>query len=103
VLLSDTKTGNRTAPATRARMRSGKLLDMNQTLVSLCTLYDLKNGNTGLILPEDVQALPDTFYVEDEGDMSLGLAHVQQRTRPHVEIAYLEPPTSLHARAKRSA
>ncbi|MCK7612789.1 hypothetical protein [Roseibium sediminicola] len=101
--LRDTKLASRTAPATRARTRSGKLRDMAKDLISPCTLYDLVNGNTGIILPENGPELPDTFYIEDEGDLSLGLAHVQQRSRPHLEIAYLDPPVPLSVLAKRAA
>ncbi|WP_157738820.1 hypothetical protein [Labrenzia sp. VG12] len=101
--MKDANTGKRTVPATRARLRAGKLRTMSQDLIGPCTLYDLKNGNTGLILPGEAADLPDTFYIEDEGDMCLGLAHVQQRARPHIEIAYLEAPTPLHTLTKRSA
>jgi len=103
VLLKDTKFASRTAPATRARLRSGKLRDMAKELISACTLYDLENGNTGIILPDDGPELPDTFYIEDEGDRSLGLAHVQQRSRPHLEIAFLDPPVPMSVLAKRAA
>jgi len=103
VLLRDTKHAGRTAPATRARLRSGKLRDMSKDLIGTCTLYDLENGNTGVILLDVAPTLPDTFYVEDEGDRSLGLAHVQQRSRPHLEIAFLDPPVPMSVLAKRAA
>lgn len=103
MLFRDTRLAGRTVPATRARLRNGKLRDMTKALIGPCTLYDLENGNTGLILPEDGPDLADTFYVEDEGDMSLGLAHIQGRSRPHLEIAFLEPPVPLHTLAKRTA
>lgn len=101
--MKDANTGKRTVPATRARTRSGKIRNMSQDLIGPCTLYDLKNGNTGVILANDAADLPNTFYIEDEGDMCLGLAQVQQRSRPHLEITYLEPPTPLHLLTKRSA
>jgi len=102
VLSRDSKPASRTAPATRARLRNGKLRDMAKTLISACTLYDLENGNTGIILPDDGPDIPDTFYLEDEGNWSLGLAYVQQRTRPHLEIAFLDPPVPMSMLAKRA-
>lgn len=102
MLLTDAKLASRTAPATRARLRNGKLRDMTKSLIGTCTLYDLENGNTGIILPADGPDLPDTFYIEDEGDFSLGLAHVQKRARPHLEIAFIDPPVPLSALAKRA-
>ena len=101
--MTDAKNTGRTVPATRARLRGGKLQDMSKALISPCTLYDLVNGNTGIILPDEAPDLPDTFYVEDEGDGSLGLAHVQKRSRPHLEISYLEPPVPMTMRTKRAA
>lgn len=103
MLLRNTKHASRTAPATRARLRGGKLRDMSKDLIGTCTLYDLDNGNTGIILSDDGPTLPDTFYIEDEGDWSLGLAHVQQRSRPHLEIAFLDPPVPMSVLAKRAA
>lgn len=100
---TDANHASRTAPASRARLRGGKLMDMTKAPISVCTLYDLENGNTGLILQdEDGADLPDTFYVEDEGDLSLGLAHVQRRTRPHLEIAFFDAPVPMSALANTS-
>ncbi len=77
-------------------------MDMARALITTCTLYDLENGNTGIIVPGGEGAdLPETFYIEDEGDHSLGLARVTTRARPHLEIAYIDPPVPLNAFASR--
>ncbi|MEP3045859.1 MAG: hypothetical protein ABJL55_12855 [Roseibium sp.] len=90
----------RLSPATRTRLRGGRLLDMDENLISKCTLYDLENGNVGIVVPDAEIEIPGTVYIQDDKDLFIVLAKIRWRMGPNLGIAYLEQPVSLGLREK---
>ncbi|MEM9631319.1 MAG: hypothetical protein AAGA50_08340 [Pseudomonadota bacterium] len=85
----------RSAPASRARFRTGRLLDLQEEQVCDCTLYDLENGNTGIILRNEEQTVPETVFIQDDKDLTYTLAQIRWRMGPYLFSEYLELPVPL--------
>lgn len=85
----------RIAPATRTRLRGGIILDMKTHPICECTLYDLENGDIGIILPDPELEIAATFYIQDNKDLFVALVQSHWRMGPHLGIGYLEPPVPL--------
>ncbi|MEP4770983.1 MAG: hypothetical protein ABJY83_24000 [Roseibium sp.] len=83
------------SPAARTRLRGGKLLDLEENLISECTLYDLENGNVGIVVSNPEIEISDTLYLQDNKDLMIVLAQIQWRMGPNLGIAYLEQPIPL--------
>ena len=92
----------RLSPAGRTRLRCGQILDLSKKLVSTCTLYDLKNGTVGIVLPTPNLMIPDTMYLHDQRDLMTLLARSLWRMGQHAGISYLEKPVPLRDRARSS-
>ena len=85
----------RPAPASRARFRTGKLLDLQEKPVCNCTLYDLESGNTGIILQDEERAVPETVFIQDDKDLTYTLAQIRWRMGPYLFSENLERPVPL--------
>ncbi|MES0882896.1 hypothetical protein [Roseibium sp. SCP14] len=85
----------RPSPASRARFRTGKLLDLQEKPVCECTLYDLENGNTGIVLQDEDQTVPETVFIQDDKDLTYTLAQIRWRMGPYLFSEYLELPVPL--------
>ncbi|EEE47866.2 hypothetical protein [Roseibium alexandrii] len=88
-------TGIRLAPASRTRLRHGKLIKVDKTDICDCTLYDLQNGGTGVVIPDAEADLPDTLYVADTKLATVNLAKVRWRVGSNLGVLYLEKPVQL--------
>ncbi|WP_420414606.1 hypothetical protein [Roseibium sp.] len=89
---------DRLAPATRTRLRHGRLISVDKTDICDCTLYDLKNGGVGIVIPDADADLPATLYVADTKQATVSLAKVRWRSGANLSIAYLEKPVRLSLR-----
>ena len=83
------------APATRARMRSGILRDIDKAPICECTLYDLEDGNVGIVLPDTEIDIPSKIYVEDRKDLTIAAVQIRWRDGPYLATSYLERPVLL--------
>lgn len=86
---------DRPAPATRTRLRTGTLFDLNKNTICECTLYDLEDGNIGIVVPESELSVPDRVLIEDDKDLTLAFTQIRWRMGPYLFGAYLEPPIPL--------
>lgn len=89
------ESAQRLAPASRTRLRGGRLLDLDRKLICSCTLYDLESGNIGIIVQDEDIDLPATLYIEDDRDLVLALAKIVWRMGSNLGIAHIEPPIPL--------
>jgi hypothetical protein len=78
----------RPEPATRTRLRGGTLLDLDRSALSGCTLYDVDDGNVGIILPDPECDLPDMILIRDDRDLTVTLSQVRWRLGPHLVADY---------------
>jgi hypothetical protein len=88
-------TGARLAPATRTRLRQGRLLSVNKVEICDCTLYDLENGGVGIVIPDADADLPAMLYVADPRLATVNLAKVRWRAGHNLCITYLEEPVRI--------
>jgi hypothetical protein len=86
----------RPVPATRSRLRSGKLLNLDLTLLSECTLYDLENGDIGIVVQDPELPVPDRILIDDHKDLTRVFTEIHWRMGPYLFGMYLEPPVPLH-------
>lgn len=84
------------APATRTRLRSGTLRDLDKTAICDCTLYDLEDGNVGIVLQDPDLKVPDRVYVEDGKDLTVAAVQIRWRMGPYLFSAYLEQPVPVN-------
>ncbi|MCV0427675.1 MAG: hypothetical protein K5905_19645 [Roseibium sp.] len=85
----------RPSPASRARLRSGKLLDLKEKPICDCTLYDLEDGNTGIVLQDAEKSVPETVFIQDNKDLTYTLAQIRWRMGPYLFSQYMELPVPL--------
>jgi len=85
----------RPEPATRTRLRGGSLLDLDRAALSACTLYDVDDGNVGIILPDPECALPDMLLIRDERDLTVTLSQVRWRLGQHLVADYRDVPVPV--------
>ncbi len=91
----------RLTPASRTRLRGGKLLDLDKKLICDCTLYDLESGNVGIVIQDEDTEIPETVYIEDDRDLAMALAKIQWRMGPNLGIAHIDEPIPLSLLASR--
>lgn len=87
------------APATRTRLRGGTLRDLDKAPICECTLYDLEDGNVGIVLPNAETRVPDRVYIEDGKDLTVAAAQIRWRMGPYLFSAYLEQPVPVSGTA----
>lgn len=83
---------NQPAPATRTRLRGGTLLDLDKAPICACTLYDLEDGNIGIVLPEADKKVPGKVIVNDEKDRTTTAVRIRWRMGPYLFTSFLEEP-----------
>lgn len=105
-MVSLTKTATaetRLAPAPRTRLRPGKLFKLDMKPLCECTLYDLANGSTGIVIPDGEAEIPEKLFLLDTRFSLLCLARVHWRMGPNLGIAFLEDPVRLSAEKLQDA
>lgn len=90
----------RPTPATRTRLRSGKLLDLHSTPICDCTLYDLEHGDVGIVVQEPEMNVPDRVLVQDNKDLTLALTQIRWRMGPYLFGVYTEKPIPVSMTAQ---
>ncbi|POF31745.1 hypothetical protein [Roseibium marinum] len=91
---------DRPTPATRTRLRSGKLFDLDKKPICECTLYDLEDGDIGIVVAETELSVPDRVLIQDDKDLTLAFTQIRWRMGPYLFGAYLEPPIPLGMTAR---
>jgi len=91
---------DRPVPATRTRLRSGELFDLDKSPICECTLYDLEDGDIGIVVPESELNVPDRVLIQDNKDLTLAHTQIRWRMGPYLFGAYLEPPIPISMSAK---
>ena len=81
-------------PRRRARLRGGKLADLDDRFLTECTLFDVSDAGVGLLVPEDV-VLPPELLLYDDLDKTIALARVCWRNGKQLGISYDVPPASV--------
>lgn len=85
----------RPVPATRARLRSGKLLNLDSSHLSECTLYDLENGDIGIVVQDPDLPVPDRVLIDDDKELTRVFTEIRWRMGPYLFGIYLEPPVPV--------
>ncbi|PVB61042.1 hypothetical protein [Labrenzia sp. 011] len=91
---------DRPAPATRTRLRAGKLLNLDKNPICECTLYDLEDGDIGIVVAESELSVPDRVLIVDDRDLTLAFTQIRWRMGPYLFGAYLEPPIPMGMTAR---
>lgn len=85
----------RPVPATRTRLRSGRLLKLDGSHLSDCTLYDLENGDIGIVVQDPELSVPQRVLVEDNRELTRTFSEIRWRMGPYLFGIYLEVPVPV--------
>lgn len=84
---------NQLRPANRARMRGGRLTDLDCKPLAECTIFDLMDGGIGLLVDPGI-ALPANLYLHDDLEHTVAECRAVWRQGQQLEIVLEAMPIS---------
>ncbi|NBN78529.1 hypothetical protein GWI72_09640 [Microvirga tunisiensis] len=79
-------------PALRARLRAGRLADLDGLALADCTLFDTEDGTPGILVGAGI-ALPLRLVVEDPADQMVTVVRVIGRAGQQLAVTVESPAT----------